>query len=185
MLSMNDVRKGKAIVIEGEPYLVVEANFLKKQQRRPVVRSKLKHLRSGSMREHTFMQSDKIAEADIAKQTYQFLFASNGRYTFMNQETYEQVELGQDIVGEAAQYLLEGQEADMLLFDDVPISVALPIKIERKVIEAPPGVRGDTSGSVMREIVVEGGVKVRAPLFISEGDTIRVDTRTGEYVERA
>jgi elongation factor P len=185
MLSMNDVRKGKAIVLEGEPYLVMEANFLKKQQRRPVVRSRLKHLKTGNMREHTFMQSDKIEEADITKQKWQFLFGDGTRFTFMDQATYEQLEFTQDVVGEAARYLLEGQEVDLLLFDGAPVSVLLPIKIERKVIEAPPGVRGDTSGNLVKEVVVEGGVKLKAPLFINEGDVIRLDTRTGDYVERA
>jgi elongation factor P len=184
MLSMNDVRKGQAIVLEGEPYLVAEAHFLKKQQRRPVVRSRLKHLRSGAMREHTFMQSDKIAEADITKRAWQFIYVNGERFVFMDQETFEQSELGKEVVGEAAQYLLEGQNIDVLLFDGAPVSVDLPVKIERKVVEAPPGVRGDTSGNVMKDIVVEGGVRLKAPLFINEGDTIRVDTRTGTYVER-
>lgn len=185
MLSMNDVRKGKAIVLEGEPYLVMEASFLKKQQRRPVVRSRLKHLKTGNMREHTFMQSDKIEEADITKQKWQFLFGDGTTFTFMDQATYEQLEFTQEVVGEAARYLLEGQEVDLLLFDGNPVSVLLPIKIERKITETAPGVRGDTSANVMKEAKIEGDVTVKVPLFIKEGDSIRIDTRSGEYVERA
>lgn len=182
---MNDVRKGMAIVLEGEPYLVVQADFLKKQQRRPVVRSKLKHLKTGSMREHTFMQSDKIPEADIIRRTWQYLYPSGNAYVFMDQETYEQFELGSDIVGDAAKYLLEGQEAQVVLFDGLPVSIELPIKIQRKVLEAPDAVRGDTSTNVTKDVTIEGGMVIKAPQFIREGDTIRIDTRTGAYVERA
>lgn len=182
---MNDVRKGVAIVLEGEPYLTMSAEFLRKQQRRPVVRATLKHLGTGRVKEHTFMQSDKIMEANIERKPNQFLYADGNKYTFMDQGTYEQAELGQEVVGEMTRFLLEGQEATLLLFDGAPVAVELPIKIDRKVITAPPGVKGDTSTNVMKEIEVEGGVKVKAPLFIKEGDTIRIDTRSGQYLERA
>lgn len=185
MLGMNEIRKGQAIVLEGQPYLVVEAHFLKKQQRRPVVRSKLKHLRTGNLKEHTFMQSDKIAEAQITKRTWQFLYVSDGTYVFMDQETYEQFELSEEVVGEMKVYLLEGQTVMVVMFDGSPVSVELPIKIDRKVIEAPPGVRGDTSNNVTKEATIEGGLKLKVPLFIHEGDMIKIDTRTGQYLERA
>ncbi len=103
----------------------------------------------------------------------------------MDKETYDQIELDTDAVGDVAKFLLEGQEVEMVLFEGQLVSVELPIKINRKVIEAPPGVRGDTSSNVTKEIVIEGGVKMRAPLFIKEGDMIRIDTRNGEYLERA
>lgn len=103
----------------------------------------------------------------------------------MNTQTYEQLEVPSDIVGDAAKFLLEGEEAQVMLFEGIPVSVEMPIKINRKVIEAPEGVRGDTSSNVTKEIVIEGGVRMRAPLFIKEGDVIRVDSRNGEYLERA
>lgn len=185
MLSMNGIRKGVAVVLDDEPYVVVLAEFLKKQQRRPVVRATLKHLRTGRTREHTFMQSDKIQAANVERKPYQFLYADGGRYVFMDQETYEQAELGDDVIGEAAKYFLEGQVATLLLFGGIGVAVELPIKIERRVTMAPPGVRGDTSTNVMKEVVVEGGARVKAPLFVKEGDIIRIDTRSGEYLERA
>lgn len=172
-------------MLEGEPYVVVSAEFLRKQQRRPVVRSVLRNIRTGQTKEHSFQQSDKVPEADIERKPFQFLYTNENSWSFMDQETYEQIELSKDAVGDAAQFLLEGQEATLVLFERNPVGVELPIKIDRKVIEAAPGVRGNTSTNVMKEVVVEGNVRVKAPLFIKEGDSIRIDTRTGEYVERA
>ncbi len=172
-------------MLEGQPYLVMSADFLRKQQRKPVVRATLKNIVTGQTREHSFQQSDKVPEADVERKPFQFLFSAGDVYTFMDQATYEQVEVARDAVGAAAQFLLEGQEATILLFENAPVTVELPIKIDRKVIEAAPGVRGDTSTNVMKEVLIEGNVKVKAPLFIKAGDSIRIDTRSGEYLERA
>ena len=184
MLSQTDIRKGKIIVFEDEPYQVVSSDYLRKQQRRPVMRTVLRHLKTGATKEHSFQQSDKVAEADIERKPYQFLFSDGTGYTFMDQGTYEQVELTADMVGEAAKFLLDGQEVDVILFEGTPVSAELPIKIERKVTDAPPGVKGDTSTNVMKEVTIEGDVTVKAPLFVKTGDSIRIDTRTGEYAER-
>src|SRR5262249_19560128 len=115
----------------------------------------------------------------------QYLYMQGANYVFMNMQTYEQIEIPAAIIQDLARFLLEGEEVEVVLFEGSPVSVDMPIKIDRKVIDAPPGVRGDTSSNVTKEITSEGGVKMRAPLFIKEGDMIRVDTRTGEYLERA
>lgn len=185
ILTLSDIRKGKMIVLDGEPYVIMSAEFLRKQQRRPVVRTILKHIKTGQTREHSFQQSDKVPEADVERKPYQFLYSDGNVYTFMDQQTYDQLELGSDVVGDMAQYLLEGQEVEVVLFEGGPVNIDLPIKINRKVIEAAPGVRGDTSSNTTKEIVIEGGMRIKAPLFIKEGDVIRVDTRSGVYVERA
>jgi len=185
MLSMNDIRKGRMITLDGEPYVVVSSEFLRKQQRRPVMKTILRHVRTAQTREHSFQQADKIPEADIERRQCQFLFSSGTTYTFMDQQTYEQTELTAEAVGDIAPYLIEGQTAEILFFEGTPVTIELPIKIERKVLEAPPGIRGDTSTNVMKEITIEGGARIKAPLFITEGDIIRIDTRTGTYVERA
>lgn len=185
MLGMTDIRRGRVVVLEGEPYVVVSAEFLRKQQRRPVMRSTLRHLASGATREHTFMQSDKIEEADVQRAAWQFLFASGDTYTFMDQQTFEQAELPASLVGDATCFMLEGQTVEAVLFKGRPVAVELPIKIDRKVLSAPPGIKGDTSTNVMKEVVIEGGATIKAPLFIKAGDAIRIDTRTGTYVERA
>ena len=185
ILDFNDVRKGKIIVFEGQPYQITSHAYLRKQQRRPVMKVTMKHLASGATKEHSFMQSDKVHEADVERRPYQFLFRQGGKLTFMDQASYEQIEVDEAQVGDEAKFLLDGQEAEVVMFEGKPVTVGLPIKITRKVIEAAPGVKGDSAGSVQKEATVEGGVKVRVPLFIDEGDSIVIDTRTGDYVERA
>lgn len=185
MLSLTDIRKGKIIVLEGEPYVVANAEYLRKQQRRPVMRTQLKHLRTGTTKEHSFQQSDRVPEADVDRKPAQFLYRQGDTLVFMDQATFEQFEIPATAAGTAVDLLIEGQDAQVVTFEGAPVNLELPIKIDRKVIEAPPGVRGDTSGNVMKEITIEGGVKVKAPLFVSEGDIIRIDTRDGSYVERA
>lgn len=182
---MSDIKKGGAVALERQPYVVMSADFMKKQKGRPVLRCVLKNIKTGQSREHTFMQSDKIEEADIERQQYQFLYRQGDNWQFMNQSTYEQLELGKDEVGDAVRLLLEGQDVEVMMFDGQPIMVELPIKVDRIVTVSPPGIKGDTSTNVMKEVEIEGGVKVKAPLFIKEGDKIRIDTRTGEYAERA
>lgn len=185
MLGMSDIKKGRTVVLDGQPYVVMAADFMKKQKGRPVMRSVLKNIKTGQSQEHTFMQSDKIEEAEMDRQQFQFLYEQGDDWLFMNQSTYDQIPLSEDEVGDATKFLLEGQDVDLLMFDGQPIMVELPIKIDRRVIVSPPGIKGDTSTNVMKEVEVEGGAKVKAPLFIKEGDKIRIDTRTGEYVERA
>lgn len=185
MLGMNDIKKGRMVVLEEQPFVVMSADFLKKQQRRPVVRAILKNIKTGQTKEHTFMQSDKVAEAEIERRPYQYLYKDDSGWQFMDPNTYEQVSLTDDVVGEMGKYLIEGQEATLLMFEQRPVLVELPIKIDRTVVVAPPGIKGDTSTNVMKEVEIEGGTKVKAPLFIKTGDKIRIDTRTGVYVERA
>lgn len=185
MLSFNEIRKGKIVVLDGQPYVVVSAEFLRKQQRRPVVRSILKHLKTGQTREHSFQQSDKVPEADVEHKQYQFLFAEGETLTFMDQVTYEQLEIQREAIGDTAKFLIDGQEVEIVFFEGKPVTVVLPIKITRTVVEAAPGVKGNTAGSVLKDATVEGGVLVRVPLFITEGDSIIIDTRDGSYVERA
>jgi elongation factor P len=182
---MNDIRKGKVVVLEDQPYVVVSSEFSRKQKSRPVMRSVLRHLQTAQTKEHTFMQSDKIEEAQVDRKNYQFLYKDeSGRFVLMDQNSFEQLELTENEVGEVSVFLVDGQEVNVVLFGDRVVSVELPIKIDRLVVSAPPGVRGDTSTNVMKEVVIEGGAKIKAPLFVNEGDTIKIDTRDREYIER-
>lgn len=182
---MNDLRVGVTVTEAGDPWVVLETDFMKKAQRRPVMRTKLRNIRTGQVKERTFKQGDSIPEADVAKAKAQFLYASGQQYTFMDQGTYEQYVLLGDAVGSAAPFLHEGLVVDLLTFEGNPVAVQLPIKITLKVVSAPPGVRGDSASNITKEVVLAGDIKMKAPLFVKEGDTVFVDTRTGEYVGKA
>lgn len=185
MLTINDLRIGVTITEAGDPWVILETDFMKKAQRRPVMRTKIRNLRTGQVKDRTFKQGDSIPEADVGKAKAQFLYSADRRYTFMDQGTYEQYTLSEDALGSAARFLRESMAVDLLTFEGAPVAVQLPIKIPLKVVSAPPGVRGDSVSNLVKEIVVEGGMKLKAPLFITEGDTVIVDTRTGEYVGKA
>lgn len=182
MLSMNDLRTGITLLEAGDPWVVLATDFMRKAQRRPVMRTKIRNLRTGQVKERTFKQGDSIAEADVAKVKAQFLYQRDGQFTFMDASTYEQYSVSKDAVGSAAAFLCEGVLVDLLTFQGSPVAVQLPSKLNLSVIAAPPGVRGDSASNITKEVTLEGGTKIKAPLFVKEGDTITVDTRTGEYV---
>lgn len=184
MLSMNELKAGLIIDLEGEPYQIIAKEFIRNAQRRPVMATKLKNLISGKVIKKTFQQADKIAEADITKTKAQFLYKENDNFYFMDEKTYEQFSLPKTILGEKASYLLENTNVSILNYNEKPINVELPIKMSFKVISAPPGIRGDTAQGGTKEVEIETGLKVKVPLFINEGDTIKVDTRDGSYAER-
>jgi len=185
MLTINDLRVGVTIAEAGDPWVILETDFMKKAQRRPVMRTKIRNLRTGRVKDRTFKQGDSIPEAEVGKGKAQFLYTADRQYTFMDQGTYEQYALSGDAIGSAAQFLREGMVVDLLTFEGLPVAVQLPIKIPMKVISAPPGVRGDSVSNLQKEITVEGGMKLKAPLFVKEGDTVVIDTRSGEYVSKA
>lgn len=185
MLTMNDLHQGVAVLEGGAPWIVLETDFMKKAQRRPVLRTKMRNLRTGQVKERTFKQGETISEAEVAKNKAQFIYQTAGVYTFMDEVTYEQYELSGDAVGQAAPLLRAGMVADVITFEGKPVVAQMPLKVEVKVVSAPPGVRGDSASNISKEVMVEGNVKVKTPLFIREGDVVVVDTRTGEYVRKA
>lgn len=185
MLTMNDLRTGVTILEAGDPWVILETDFMKKAQRRPVMRTKMRNLRTGQVKDHTFKQGDSIPEAEVTKAKARFLFSGGDRFTFMDEGTYEQYSLPAEAVGSAAPFLHEGTTVDLLTFEGTPVALQLPIKMRLNVVSAPPGIRGDSASNIMKEVTLEGGIKVKAPLFIKEGDAVLVDTRTKEYVGKA
>jgi len=181
---MNDLRQGATLVEGGDPWVVVESDVMKKAQRRPVMRTKIRNLRTGQVIHKTYKQGDSIPEADVTKSKAQFLYESNGLYTFMDQATYEQYALTREQIGEGAKFLQGEMGVDLISFGGSPVAVLLPVKVELKVVAAAPGIRGDSASNIMKEATLDGDLHVQVPLFIKEGDTVRIDTRTGEYVER-
>lgn len=185
MLDINDLKKiGIVIQLEGQPYIVLDSQHARTAQRRAFVRTKLKNLITGVTIDKTFNAGDKIEEAEIDKTKASFLYQDNTNIYLMNMANYEQFSLAKDLLAGREKYLKEGQEVTVLLFNQRPINIELPKKIELKVIEAPPGVRGDSATNIMKQVTLETGLKINAPLFIKEGDIVRINTETGEYVER-
>ncbi|MFZ5364740.1 MAG: elongation factor P [Patescibacteria group bacterium] len=182
--SLHGIKIGTTLNYEGEPYVVVSANFMRCQQRKPVMQTKMKNLINGKVIEYNFKPGEKIETADLARNSANYLYSDGDESYFMDNETFEQFSLGKEIVGAMTNYLMDGQDVDVLKFEGKPVSIDLPKKVDLKVTEAPPGIKGDSSQGATKQITVETGLQLQAPLFIKEGDVIRINTETGEYVER-
>ena len=180
-----DLRPGKKILLDNEPFEVVTADFLRKQQRKAVVKATIRNLSTGRVIPKTFQGSDEIGELSLDAQHCQFLYRSGDDFTFMDMTTYDQFVLPKDQVGDAANYLADGTEVDLTFFRGKPISLIVPKKVDLLVTDAPPGVRGDTANSATKAATLETGYVVQVPLFVNEGDKVRINTETGLYVERA
>lgn len=181
---MNDLKVGVVVNLENAPYQVVWSDFMRTAQRKPVMRTKLRHLITGQVLEKTFKPGDKIDEADLRRGRAQFMYREGDNYNFMDNTNYEQFYFTQDQIGDIGNYVKEGEDVDILNFNDKPVTITLPPKVNLKVVEAPPSVKGDTAGNVTKKVIVETGYEVAVPLFIKEGEVIRINTETGDYVER-
>lgn len=183
--SLNSLRVGVNILMRGEPCQIVSAHFMRCQQRQPVMQTKLRNLISGKVIEISFKPGDRIEEADLEKKRADYLYSDARGIYFMDSSSYEQVSIDPEILGERQKLLKEGTSAEILYFEERPISVNLPPKIDLRVISAPPGIKGDSAGNVTKQVTLETGLMINAPLFIKEGDILRINTETMEYVERA
>ena len=184
MYSTPDFRKGLKIEIDGVPYLMVEFQHVKPGKGGAFVRTKLKNLISGGVVDRTFRASEKIDKPDINESSMQFLYNDGEDYHFMNVETYEQISILQDQIGENSRFLKENTVVDVLEFNGKVIGVALPNFVNLAVVETDPGFKGDTATGGSKPAKLESGASVNVPLFINEGDILKIDVRSGEYVER-
>ncbi len=185
MLNINEIKLGSLIQISNEPYVVIKADHHKIARGGAVLKTKLKNLITGNVIEKTWQGNDKAEPAKTEKKKANFMYKDNDEAHFMDNQTYEQFSLPLERIGNKQKFLREGTDATILYFQDKPAAVDLPIKIELKVISAPPGVKGNSAGSVTKQVELETGANINVPLFVNEGDVIRVNTETGEYVERA
>ncbi len=185
MLSFNEIKTGKVIQINNEPYSVVKIDHHKMARGGAVLKTRLRNLINGSILDKTFQGNEKCEEADIEKKKANFMYQDEKEAYFMDSQSYEQFSLLLTQTGEKQKFLKEGIDVDVLYFDSQPVTIELPIKVELKVVSAPPGVKGNSAGSVTKIVELETGAKINVPLFVNEGDIIRVNTETGEYVERA
>jgi len=185
MLSHNDLKKGLRIVLNSEPYEVLEARPLKKAQRRVVIQTKIRNLITGNVFDRNFHQGDTFEEAELTKFKAKFLYLHHDRYFFCEEQNpSKRFDLSQEQIGSQSKFLKPNQAVETILFNEKVINISPPIKIQLKVIEAPPGVKGDRAQGGTKIVTLETGVKIAVPLFIEEGNIIEVNTETGEYVRR-
>ena len=186
MLEYNEITVGKFIIFDEEPWEVIDSHVFRKQQRKPVNATKLKNMITGHVTEYSFHQSEKAEEAEIENKDIQFIYESKGEYWFHEVgNPGKRFALTKDQVGNPGKFLKKDTVAKAMVFDEKIIGVKLPIKMELKVVEAPPGTKGNTAQGGSKQVKVETGAYINTPLFINEGEIIRVNTETGEYVERA
>ncbi len=179
-----DLKKGIFIDLDGAPHQVLESSHIAMGRGGAVMRTKLKNLLTGSVVDRSFRTSDKIPAADITRENLQYLYRDDSGYYFMNQDTFEQERIGADLVDLAAPYLVEGAKAVVMFFDGKAIGVDIGNNVYLTVSKTEQGAKGDTATAALKPAVMETGLEVMVPLFINEGDVIKVDTRDGKYLER-
>mgnify|MGYP001613962001 CR=1 FL=1 len=185
MLEYNEILPHRYIVMDGAPYEVLDAHIFRMQQRKPVNQTKLKNLISGKVTEATFHVQDKVKEAEIETKDVKYLYVNKGEYWFCEaNDPSKRFKLDGSILGVGIQFIKANSIVQAIVFEDKIFGVKLPIKVELKVKEAPPAVKGDTSKGANKTITLETGATVSAPLFINEGEIVRINTETGQYVER-
>jgi elongation factor P len=184
MLNFNEIKAGAIVKIADQPYVIMRTEHTKMAQRRPVVKAKLKNLVNGGMLEKSFVENEKVEEAEIEARTANYLYKTENDVYFMNNKTYEQFSVPLEQVGDKLKYLKEGADAEILYFQERPVALKLPVKMALKVTSAPPGVKGNSAGNVTKVVELETGLQINAPMFIGEGETVVVNTETGEYVGR-
>ncbi|MEK9186603.1 MAG: elongation factor P, partial [Patescibacteria group bacterium] len=184
-LSYNEIKPGKCIVFEGQPYVVMDFKFLRMQQRKPVVQTKIKNIITGKTVEKTFQPSDKFEEAEIETKPIKYLYSNRGESWFCEQDTPSaRFKLEEPLVAGKLDLMKQNSLVDGVLFSDKIIEIRLPIKVELKVVEAPPSTKGNTAQGGTKQVKLETGATINTPLFINEGDVIVINTETRDYVER-
>ena len=184
MISTGDLKKGITIELEGGLYQIIDWQHIKMGRGSAQVRLKLRDIRAGHTIERTFQAGEKFTRARLDRQAVQFLYSDGNLYYFMDSETFEQSALDAELLGDALDYLKEGVSIEVLSYKDVPISVELPNSVELEVVDTGPGFKGDTAQAGNKPAKLETGVTIQVPMFVNNGDTVRVDTRTGQYLER-
>ncbi len=185
MIGINEIKAGKNIILNGMPFAVLYHEHSKTGRAGSVLRTRLKNLMTGAMIENTFQGAEQVEEADISKSNAQYLYKEGTNFCFMDMSSYEQFQLSSEAIGSNADYLTEGTEVVFLNFQGNAINIELPVKMKLKVVEAPPGIKGNTVSTGGKMVVLETGKTVSTPLFIETGDEIIVNTEKGEYVSRA
>lgn len=183
-MEFSNLTKGVIILFNSQPHEIMWSQFVRMQQRKPVMQVKMRNLLTGKVVEYSFKSGERIEAADITKQKAQFLYADQEGAHFMTADTFETIAIPSEFSQDKVGYLKEGEETAVEFFEGKPISIELPIKVNLKVKSTPPGIKGDTATGGTKPATLETGLIVNVPLFVKEGETIRINTETGEYVER-
>lgn len=184
MISTGDLRPGVVIQLEGDLYAVIETHHHKRAQRQAFVRARLRNLKTGAVLERNFTSDERVSQAYLDRKPMQYLYSQASEYVVMDHQTYEQLSLPHALLGDAVGYLKENIDVTVVFYEGRPIAVELPNAVELEVVETPPGVKGDTAAGSSKPAKLETGITVQVPFFVSAGDRVRIDTRTGEYLER-
>ena len=184
MADTSDFRNGMVMRLDGKLYSIVEFMHVKPGKGGAFVRTKLKEIPDGSVINKTFRSGEKVEEVRVERRKHQFLYEKNGLYHMMDLQDYSQITLSESLLENELKFMKENMELDILFDGDIPIEVSMPIFVELKVAEAEPGVKGNTAQGGSKNVVLETGTELDVPLFIEEGDLLKIDTRSGEYIER-
>ena len=185
MINYNELKPGVVFILDGEPYEVLEFSFLRMQQRKPVAQTKIRNIITGKILSRNFQHTESFQEAEIDYKKVKFLYSHKDKFTFCDiQNPSDRFELLAEIIGDKAKFLKLNSEVEIVSFQDKIVNIRLPIKMDYKVVEAPPAIRGNTAQGGTKNVTIETGAQVVVPLFINEGDTIKINTVTGEYTER-
>ena len=185
MAAANDLRKGQAIKYNGNTAIVLDVQHRTPGNLRAFVQAIIRYINTGKSADVRFGSTDKVELVDVNRQTLEFSYKDNTGYHFMDPETYDTIALNDNLLGEAKEYLVENLKVEVLSVEGRPVQVELPSSVQLKVVEAPEGLRGDTASNVTKPAILETGKTVNVPLFIQEGELIKIDTRTGAYMGRA
>ena len=185
MISATDFRKGLRVLIDGEPYVIVDFSNVKMGRGRPHTKAKMKHLITGAVFEKTYLSGESFKLPDLENRKMQYMYNDADGYHFMDSTNYEQTALSAESLGDSRFYLMENREYTILFFEGRAISLDMPASVILKIIESEPAVKGDSVTNIQKVAKLETGLEIKVPLFVKEGDSVKVDTRTGEYLERA
>ena len=184
MVSTNDIRPGQSLIIDGTIYLILEYQHVKPGKGKAFVKTKLKNLSDGGVVDKTFRADENVEQAFIDKQSFNYLYKDNNDYVFMNNETYEQINLNEMIIEDKYLFMKENQEITIQMYKNTPIDILLPASVELKVTKAEPAVKGDTVTSTNKIVTCETGLEINVPMFIEENEIIKVDTKNKTYMTR-
>jgi elongation factor P len=184
MSAISEFRRGMAIRFNNDVWVITEFQHVTPGNWRAMVRTKLKNAKTGRVLENTFRMTDQIEEVRLEDKEMQYLYTSDDDLCFMDMESYEQIDIPMEILGDQKRFLKEGNMIRILFLEGNAISAELPLSLEFKVTEAEPGVKGDSAKNIMKNAIIETGAKVQVPLFVNAGDVLKIDTRTGKYLER-